>query len=114
MNKPKKIDIENSRMVGAYVPLPSLEYLYLYAYANNINKSELFRGLITRWVQEKQGTIPQSYLEEKITNQLQAAWDLAKLGQADWSNFKREQCVNLKSYGIPEKKVMLIIDGIKQ
>lgn len=110
----RKATTKDSRLVGAFVPLPAVTYLNLYLAAFGYSKSDLLRNLTINWVDEKRKEQPRIKLIEDIAAKEQELWNFEKIKGKKFTKFLSELVHRLVGKGLDRGTVEEIINKLKE
>ena len=105
---------KDSKLVGAFVPLPVISYLNLYLAAYGYSKSDLLRNLVINWVDEKRKSLPRSNLINELSKKEQELWHFERIKGKKFGTFLSELIRRLVIRGIDKNTIEEIINNIRE
>ena len=109
-----KVKTRDYKLVGAALPSWVHVYMSLYSVAKSTSITAIVRVLVNRWLEEQKVREPEKILIKQIIKRGQALWKYTQEEDPEISleDFLINVKEDLKSRGIPDAYISIIINGI--
>jgi predicted DNA-binding protein len=112
--KVSKTKSDNSKLVGANMPLQVHSYLTLYSLAKGTTKTLIIKELLTNWIEKQRAKEEDWMLIDEIVRRVNVKWGAIK-EQSDttFQQFKVTLRQELLDRGIEERNIKSILQKLK-